>query len=70
MPLTCMNPRGKLDMGEAVNATSHDAVGRVVVASCVCDKAKSTAGGTRRGGTFRSDDCGTSLSRGLSKNKS
>lgn len=64
-----MNSREKLDMEEAVNTTSHDVVGRAVVARRVCSKAKLTTGGTRRGGTFRSDDYGTSLSGSLSKNK-
>jgi len=69
MSLTCMNRRDKLDTEEVVNTTSYKAVGRAVVARRVCGKAKSATGGTRRGGTFRSDDYGRSLSGSLSKNK-
>jgi len=67
--LTCMNLRDKLDMEEVVNTTSYDAVGKAEVARRVCGKAKSATGGTRRGGAFRSDDYGRSLSGSLSKNK-
>lgn len=69
MSLTCMNPRGKLDVEEAVGTTSHNAEGRALVARHVCGKAKSTTGGAKRDGTFRSGGYGASLFGSLSNNK-
>lgn len=47
MSLTCINPREKLDVEEAVGTTSHNAEGRALVARHVCGKAKSTTGGAK-----------------------
>lgn len=56
-------------MEEAVDTTSHNAVGRSLVARHVCGKAKSTTGGAKRDSTFLSGGYGTSLSGSLSNNK-